>query len=152
MSRHKLILSLIAVLGLGGLCLYINRDWFAREPIHISHRVSPWLASRGRGPADTRRGNPVVFSFDKHYRFSSIKIFVAADMATNKYPHAIWDLVSESNSAPTASFVYGSRIPGMSPAVKGAWADPLEPGVKYRLVVQIGDRQAQHDFAAPPRR
>ena len=152
MSPRKLILSLIAVLGLGGLCLYMNRDWFASEPIQISHRVSPWLASRGRGPGDTRRGNPVVFSFDKYHRFSSIKVFVAADMTNNKYPHAIWDLVSESNSVPMASFVYGSRISGMRPAVKGTWADPLQPGVKYRLVVEIGDRQAQHDFTATPKR
>ena len=152
MSRPKLILSLIALLGLGGLCLYINRDWFAREPIHITHRVSPRLATRGRGPSDPRRGNPVVFSFDKYYRLSSLKVFVAADAATNRYPHAIWDLVSDSNSVPTASFVYGSRIQGMRPAVKGEWADPLEPGVRYRLVVQVGDYEAQHDFAVPPKR
>lgn len=152
MSRSRLILTLIALVGLGGLCLYLNRDWFSTQPIQIMHRVSPWMTTRGRRAGNPGAGNPVVFSFDKYYRFTSVKVFVAADAATNKYPHAIWDLVSDSNSVPAATFSYGGWIRGMRPAVKNAWADPLEPGVKYRLVVETDGRQARHDFTTTARR
>jgi hypothetical protein len=38
----------------------------------------------------------------------------------------------------------------MHPAVKGARADPLEPGVSYRLLVTTKDQTAQHDFSLGP--
>ena len=67
-------------------------------------------------------------------------------MEPNKFPHPIWHLVSTSNSVPTTDFTYGTPIEGMRPAVAGATPDPLAPGVKYRLLVQAGDLQIQHDF------
>ena len=39
----------------------------------------------------------------------------------------------------------------MRPAVKGATPDPLEPGVKYRLLLQAGNLKAQDDFVPVPR-
>jgi hypothetical protein len=154
MTRKKVILSVIAILGLGGLSLYFNRDWFAGETIQISHRVSPWLtqARRGRRPPSNDPGNPVTFTLNKYYGFNSIKVYVASEIETNKYAHPIWDLVSESNSRPTMSFGYGSYVRGMHPAVKNARPDPLEPGVKYRLLVKAGDEIGQHDFTTTPKR
>ena len=32
-----------------------------------------------------------------------------------------------------------------------ATADPLEPGVKYRLLIEAGSVTAQHDFVPVPR-
>jgi len=153
MSRNKLILALVAIVGLGGLCLYLNRDWFATQPIQISHRVSPWLANartrRFRGGEDL--GTPVVFSLDSYYKFTSVKVFKAAEIATNKYAHPVWDMISDSNSMPMASFSYGGYLRGMYPSVKGARPDPLEAGVTYRLVVQTSDdKDAGHDFLLPP--
>lgn len=154
MSRNKVILSVIAVLGLGGLSLYLNRDWFARQTIQISHRVSPWMTQvrRGRRPASDDPGNPVTFALNKYYGFSSIKVYVASEIATNKYAHPIWELISESNSVPTMTFGYGSYVRGMHPSVKNARPDPLEPGVKYRLVVKAGDEIGQHDFMTTPKK
>ena len=153
MSRNKFILALVAVLGLGGLSLYLNRDSFSRQGIHISHRVSPWLgqARRGRRPASNDPGNPVIFSLNNYYRFQSVKVYVASEIETNKYAHPVWDLVSESNSIPTMSFGYGSYIRGMHPAVNNARPDPLQPGVNYRLVIKAGDEEAQHDFSTTPK-
>ena len=34
----------------------------------------------------------------------------------------------------------------MRPAVKGATPDPLEPGVKYRLLIKAGALKLEHDF------
>lgn len=150
MSRSKALLVLILILGLGGLCFYVNRDWFAKRPIQISYRVSPWLkdSARGRGKADV--GVPVVFSLDHYCRLTSVKAFKAGELATNKYALAIWSLTTESNSVPTASFTYGQRIQGMRPDVKGARPDALEPYVLYELVLKTGDDAAQHDFTTTP--
>lgn len=153
MPKAKIAFVLIAIIGLGSLSLYVNRDWFSEPTIHISHRVSPWAAKapRGKRPAPASPGNPVVFNFDPFCRFSSVKVVVAAEIETNKYAHPLWHLVSETNSVPVGTFTYGARIPGMYPAVKGATPDPLQPGVKYRLLVNIGDRLEQHDFSTTPR-
>jgi hypothetical protein len=152
MSTRKLVGWLLLILALGGLCLYLNRDWFGERPIHISHRVSPWLnAARGRHPGPPSRFNPVVFSFDGYYKLKEVKVVVTDEIATNKYAHPLWHLVSESNSVPVASFAYGERLRGMMPEVKGSVPDPLQPGVKYRLLVKTSDQEAEHDFATTAR-
>jgi hypothetical protein len=151
MSKSKFILTTLLVVGLLGLCLYLNRDWFAREPIQISHRVSPWMRA-GRRPDPLNKANPVVFSFAKFHRFTDIKVVLAAELATNKNAHPLWHLTSSSNSALTSSFSYGDRIRGMTPKIKGATPDPLEPGVPYRLVVETEAGRAMHEFTTTARR
>ena len=146
MSKSKIILVALCIVGLGCLSLYLNRDSFARETIQISHRVSPWLKS-----PRTKRANdlgvPVTFTLSGYYRLTSLKVVHASEIETNKYAHPIWSLATESNSAPVSSFVYGAGIRGMHPAVKGSRPDPLVPGVQYRLLVTTDkDKQAQHDF------
>jgi hypothetical protein len=93
----------------------------------------------------------VAFNFDPFCRFSSIKVFIAAEIETNKYAHPVWDLTTDSNSVPIGTFAYGARIRGMRPTVKGATADPLQPGVVYRLEVQTDGRRLQHDFITTPK-
>lgn len=147
MSKQKVILILLLLLGLGALSLYLNQDWFAANPIQISHRVSPWLEGRRPAARGGKLGPPVAFSLGGYYRLTSVSVVLAADIATNKHAHPIWNLVTESNSVPTASFLYGSPIRGMHPAVKGARADPLAPGITYRLLIKTTDQAAQHDFS-----
>ena len=92
-------------------------------------------------------GVPVTFTLNGFHPLTTVKVVLVADMETNKFPHAIWKLISDSNSVPTSSFNYGSYIRGMHPDVKGARPDPLEPGVAYRLIVVTAkDKQVQHDF------
>jgi hypothetical protein len=153
MSKTRFLATVITLFGLAGLSLYVNRDWFSQPTIHISHRVNPWAARQpqARRATPPPPGNPVAFNFDPFCRFSSIKVFVAAEIETNKYAHPLWSLTSDSNSIPIGTFAYGSRVPGMRPAVKGATADPLQPGVVYRLLVETGGRTLQHDFITTPR-
>ena len=73
-------------------------------------------------------------------------LFRSSDIETNKYPHPIWQLISDSNSVPTTDFAYGVPIRGMRPSVQGATPDPLEPGVKYRLLIEAKGGNAEHDF------
>ncbi len=150
MSKTKIISILLLLLGLGGLSLYLNSDWFAARTIQISHRVSPWLENRRPGKRAAQLGSPVVFTLSEYCRLTSVNVVLAADLATNKYAHPIWSLVTESNSLPTSTLVYGGGIRGMHPAVKGAQADPLEPGVTYRLLLTTKDQAAQHDFSLEP--
>ncbi len=146
MSKTKIILVLLSIIALGGLSLYLNRDWFAPETIQISHRVSPWM-KRTRTKRANDLGDPVTFTLGGYYRLTNLKVVLASEIETNKYAHPVWELATESNSVPTSSFVYGGGIRGMHPAVKGAQPDPLVPGVNYRLLVTTDkDQQAQHSF------
>lgn len=151
MSKPKIIFILLLLLGLGALSVYLNKDWFAKDAIQISYRVSPWLANRRPGARGGPLGEPVVFTLGGYYRLTSVNVVLAADIATNKYAHPIWSLVTESNSIPTTSFAYGDSIRGMHPAVKGARADPLESGVTYRLLIATKEQTAQHDFSLGPK-
>ena len=147
----KNILIIALVILLGGLSLYLNKDSFAPEVIQVSHRSiapRPWMA---RGPAAQTPANPIVFLINKNLQLNSVKVVLVSDTETNKYPHAIWNLVSDSNSAPVKEFIYGAPIKGMRLAVKGVGADPLEPGVNYRLLIEAGSDKLQHDFVPVPR-
>jgi len=137
---------------LGAWSIYLNRDWFAKDHIQIFDRSRPArgpLAARGR--ARNPAINPIVFGFDRDLRLTSLKVIPVSDLETNKYAHPVWELITESNSVPIKEFGYDAHIRGMHPLVKGAEADPLEPGVKYRLLIEAGAQKAEHDFVPVPR-
>ena len=96
--------------------------------------------------------DPVFFAFDRKLKLTSLKVIPVSEIETNKYPHPIWELVSDSNSVPITDFAYGMSIQGMQPSVQGATPDPLEPGVKYRLLIEARTGKAEHDFTPLPRR
>jgi hypothetical protein len=153
MTKKQCMLIALAI-ALGGLSLYLNKDWFARDDIHISHRSRPFRAGmfrRGRPSAVDAATDPVLFGFDTKLKLKTVKVIPLSDIATNKYPHAIWHLISDSNSVPIKEFSYGAAIPGMHPALKGVAPDPLEPGVQYRLFIETDSRKAEHDFTAVAR-
>ena len=150
MTRKKLLLIAVGLVLLGGIYYYLYRDWFASEDIQIFHRLSSRQSFFRRGrPTDTSRASPIFFGFNKKFALTSVKVVPVSDIATNKYPHPIWELVSDSNSIPTKGFSYGMPIPGMRPSVPGARPDPLEPNVKYRLFVEADSRKGEHDFSTP---
>ena len=93
----------------------------------------------------------MVFLANRKLKLTSVKVVLVRDIQTNEYPHAIWDLVSDSNSIPVKDFIYGAPIRGMRPAVKGDTADPLQPGVNYRVLIEAGSDKAEHDFVPVPR-
>lgn len=151
MTTKQWTLIALAVV-LGGLSLYLNQDWFARDVIQIHSRSRPagrGFFRRNRRPvaSDTE---PVFFAFDRKLKLTSLKVIPVSEIETNKYPHPIWDLVAASNSVPIMDFAYGMRVPGMRPRVEGATPDPLVPGASYRLLIEAGRLKAEHDFAAVP--
>lgn len=140
-KRNAFIAILVIVLA--SLSLYLNRDRFKSEPVQIGDRsISP----RGMQRPGQRSANTVVFILNQPLKMTAVRVVLASEIATNKYAHPLWELVSDSRSAPIKDFLYGSTIRGMKPSVKGAVADPLQPGVKYRLLVEAGSVKAEHDF------
>jgi hypothetical protein len=152
MTRKVWTLVTLAVL-LGGLSLYLNRDWFSKDTIQIYHRsrpARPSLLNRRRSP-DLGNINPLTFGFNRKLRLTAVKVIPLSSIQTNKYPQPIWYLRSDSNSVPTKDFYYGETVRGMRPYVKGAVPDPLEPGVSYRLLVETESFKGEHDFVPEPR-
>ncbi len=151
MSKQWLLIGLAVVLGV--FSLYLNKDWFAADYIQIHHRSRPAHAgsSRRNRPPTSPDTDPVFFAFDRKLKLTSLKVIPVHEMETNKYPHPICYLVSDSNSVPISEWSYAWPIRGMRPAVKGATPDPLEPGVAYRLIIEAGKRKAEHDFIPNPR-
>lgn len=137
-----LLIALAALLGAGSL--YLNRDWFAGDNIHIYHRSRPPRARRAR--VDNSRTDPIVFFLDRKLKLTSLKVTPVSDIETNKFPQPIWHLISDSNSVPVREFAYGAPLQGMRPALKGTAPEPLEPGVNYRLLLEAGAQKIQHDF------
>lgn len=91
-----------------------------------------------------------MFEFSRKLKITSINVVSVADALTNKFPHSLWHLVSDSNSVPTRGFRYGMRVPGMRPVYKGVVAEPLDPSQEYRLLLQAGSTKVQHDFDLKP--
>ena len=154
MTRKQWMLSGLVV-ALSGISLYLNRDWFASKDIHIYHRSLPDRASliRGRRTAQKNASptDPVFFGFDRRLKLTSIEVFPVKEL-TNKYAHAVWHLVSDSNSVPVKDITYGVPIKGMRPALKAATPDDLQPGEDYRLVIHTATAEkAEHDFVPNPR-
>lgn len=144
-----MLVGLAVVLGAGSL--YLNKDWFAKDSIHIYDRSRLPAASRFRPrTADPSPICPIVFGFDRRLKLTRLKVVPFSDIATNKFPQPIWHLVSDSNSVPIKAFTYGMRIQGMRPAIKGTTPEPLQPGAKYRLFIEAGSQKAQHDFVTVP--
>lgn len=151
MSKTKIISIAILLVGLIGFSLYLNRDYFRGEGIQITHRLSPWMRDKRVAAKGNDLGVPVTFMLNGFYRLTSVRVFEAAKVATNKYAVPVWRIISDSNSVPTSSFNYGSYIRGMHPEVKGARPEALQAGITYRLVVATDQNlEAQHDFTVTP--
>jgi hypothetical protein len=150
MSKSKFIFLIVLILGLGGFSLYLNRDRFAKTPIQISHRLSPWLQTKRPGARGPDLGMPVTFMLNGFYQLKSLRVVDAAGYQTNKYIIPVWRIISDSNSVPVSSFNYGGYIKGMRPETKGIRPEALRPGTTYRMfLVTDQDLAAEHDFSIP---
>lgn len=144
MTKKNLFLVALALV-LAGLSVYLNRDRFRSESIQIGERWSEprgWMTRRAQKPPS----KILIFLLNRQLQLTSVKVIPVSDIQTNKFPHPIWELATPSNSVPVKDFVYGLPIRGMKPPVKGATADPLQPGVAYRLFVEAGSLKGEHDF------
>ena len=132
---------IFALILLGATYAYLFTDWFAEKKIQIKYRILPGHVAAGAV-------EPVMFYLEKEYPITSIKVITLADAATNKYPHALWELVPQSNSVPVTDFIYGENPAGMKPKIAGLAAEALAPNVKYRVFLETAKLKGEKDFEA----
>jgi hypothetical protein len=149
-AKKLLIIAALALVAF--IYYYLYKDSFKKAEMKIRVTMRPRIGPRMRAPRNANAApgeDNVIFVLSGEYKLTSIEVIPQSDAATNKFPHPIWQLISDSNSVPTSTFVYGRGIRGMHPQVKGAVADPLEPSTGYRVVVKAGSTKGEHDFTTP---
>ncbi len=149
MSKKEYVLIGL-VLVLAGLYVVFFSDWFKPKFIRIEHTVRSsrvaWTGNGRRVEPESKGAGSVTFSLHKNYRLTAVRVFVAAEVQTNKYAHPLWHLVSKAGSAPADGFAYGFPIQGMTPAVAGSEPEILRSGIDYRLAVEAGSLKGTNDF------
>jgi len=142
--------NILVILLLAGVIFYLNRGWFVNEKVRIVHHAGPGL----RFPQFSRPDNspvlPVFFEFDRKIKLTAVSVVPVNPADTNKNLYPVWQLKAESSPLETKGFAYGAELPGLKLVSPGGVALPLEPGKKYRLLIQAGWMKAQHDFTAEP--
>lgn len=146
MTKKQAIFFSIFLLISAGIYYQLYKDSFRSGGIQISHRPGGSRARPKHGRQTDSAAISIMFGFTKKIAVTELKVLPVSDILTNKYPHPIWHLISDSNSVPTKSFAYGEKISGMRPTVAGVRPEPLEPDVDYRLIVDAGSIHAEHDF------
>src|SRR5262245_48364461 len=116
MTKQSIVLITVAVV-LAGVYVAFFTDWFTKPEIQILPQIRPVLRSRTAAPQGEVPVYPVTFAFDKKYQFTEIRVVAADDEKTNKYPHAVWHMISDSNSIPVKAIQYGAPLRGMKPKV-----------------------------------
>ncbi len=153
MTKNGIFLSVVAVL-LAAAYVYFFTDFFNKQTIQIITQIRPGRPSAIPRAGDESQVYPVSFAFDGKYKLTSVKVISTEDLATNKYATPVWHLISDSNSIPTKSFLYGQRIPGMKPAIPRTKPEPLQPDVPYTLMIETKSIKGQTNFhtreAVPP--
>jgi hypothetical protein len=144
MTKQSIVLIVVAVMLAAAYVAFFT-DWFRHPQIQILPQIRPPLRGNRTAPSDNAV-YPVTFAFDKKYQFTEIRVVAAQDEKTNKFPHAVWHMISDSNSIPTKALVYGSAVRGMKPKVPRAQPDALEPNVPYILYVHAGDAEGKKAF------
>lgn len=135
---------ILLLVGLGTVYLVYFTDIFRTQRMQISAR--PRLER-------SRRSNigvaSVSFSFDQKRPITELKVVAVADVETNKHPHALWNLIADTNSVPLKGLTYGEVPSGMKSKVPKVRAEPLQPQTKYRLLVDANGVLGQVDFEIP---
>jgi hypothetical protein len=145
MSKKEIVLIFVVLL-LGGVYVYFFTNFLEKPTIQILAQIRPG-SSRNRSSRDARSSvDPVSFTLDGKYELTSIKVVADGEYQTNKYAHALWHLVSESNSVATKGIIYGMRIKGMESDIAKARPEPLQPNTPYRLLLEAGKYKGETVF------
>ena len=140
-------LRLIVLAALVAVYVVGFTDWFKPRIIHISStsrstRVRPHSPGDGGPPVAA----PVFIILAEPCQLTELKVVRWEAWRANPEALPVWHLLGAARSVPIAKFPYGMDIDGMEPAVPGAHPQPLEPGVKYHLILKAGSARGEHDF------
>ncbi|MEO6181959.1 MAG: hypothetical protein ABIP71_02400 [Verrucomicrobiota bacterium] len=143
MSKKNIVLVAVLIV-LGAIYVFNFTSLFQKPEMEITSRLRPQMnGRRGKGVVV---GNTISFFLNRKYALTSIKVIEESDFKTNKYPHAIWHLISESNSVPTKVIVYGFPVEGMKPKIEKVRPEALQVNMGYVLMVEAGDVKGQTSF------
>ena len=143
MTKNTVVLTFV-LLVLAACYAFYFTDWFKSPTIQILAQIRPVRGVRAT-PGSTAT-YPVSFAFDRKLQITELKVVAVDDEKTNKYPHYVWYMISDSNSVPTKAMIYGQPLRGLKPKVPRARPEPLDPEVKYRFYVTSGRYKGQIDF------
>ena len=143
-------LMIIVLLVLAGVYIYYFTDFFKPKIIHVTSTSRAIRSRFGNGAGGSPEPVPVIFNLEPPSKLTDLKVVPLAVWQTNQNTLPIWHLVADADAVPLKFFMYGQHIRGLKPEVPGAGAEPLVPGVRYRLFVTAGSAKGQHDFEVRP--
>jgi hypothetical protein len=141
MHKKNLILTGLA-LALAAVYVIWFTDWFRPAMIQIAY-------STRTSRYHTRHGQPiqeVLFALNQSCELTEIKVVPLPALQTNELAQPVWHLVGDPSSDALSRFIYGQRIAGMNPAIKGTRPAPLQPGITYRIFIKAGSAKGWRDF------
>jgi len=136
---------IVIALLLGAVYVYSFTDWF-RAPAKVQILAMARPTNINGRPVKPNQVLPVTFAFNRKVRLTEVKVVAVDDEKTNRFPHALWQLISDSNSIPVKQLIYSVTVRGMKPKVPRGKAEPLEPDVPYRLYIKEANSVGQVDF------
>lgn len=157
MSKKTWLLIFVALVLAAAYVINFT-NWFTPKVIHIiCTNERSTRTRRGRNLDDDSTTVPVIFKLGRAYKLTEIKVVALDEWQTNKDCLPLWHLIAGTNTVPIEQpFYYGDYIRGrgrpdnyisdMQPEVPGARAQPLQPGVKYRIFVTDGSAKGELDF------
>ena len=148
--NKKTVFQIILLVVLAGGGIYWLSSLFKPAKIQILCAVHPArVQKKNPTPAAARPQFDVAFGFDQKCELTDVKVVTLDEWTTNKSAHPLWHMVSASNAVPTKAVVYGQWVRGMRAAVLGKRAEPLQPNVTYRLLIEAGSQTGECDFKLP---
>ena len=152
MSKKEWAMAIFALV-LGGIYAVYFTEWFRPKIIHVESSVrslrEAWSGQGQKVDLTTRPPESVSFAFPKTYQLTSVCVLSLDDTSTNGHAPALWHLVSKSGSAPVKGLSYGLPVEGMTNYLELGGPDPLQPGGRYRLIVEAGSYRGTNDFSLP---
>ncbi|HEY1661941.1 MAG TPA: hypothetical protein VGI03_05935 [Verrucomicrobiae bacterium] len=137
-KKNLALIGIVAVLA--AVYVIYFTDWFRSKPIVIADTSRP-ISGNNR--------KVLIFSLGERYIVTEIKVVPLDEWHTNKLALPLWHLVGKT-SDPLNHFFYGRNLDGLNPEVDGARAQPLQPGINYRIFVSAGSAKGWHDFQTGP--
>jgi hypothetical protein len=139
-NNPKLLACLIATIA---IYLVFFTDGTKARKIQILKAVYP------AGILPGTSSPTMVFSLDKPYALTSIKVVETEEAKTNKFPHELWHMIATPSAQPVKTFRYGADVPGMKPYLPSAQPEALDPDETYSLVVESGRLKGELHFQPP---
>jgi hypothetical protein len=137
--NRKNILLFVVMAALAAIYVIYFTDLFRHKSLHI------YDITRNLDPQNEASDN-LMFGLGGKYQLTEIKVVAKADYESNPKVVPLWHLIAKSRSAPVKYFRYGEHINGMDPLIAGDEAQPLSPGVAYRIFISTGKISGFHDF------